>query len=151
MGRGRTTTGMVIATIMDLCHKNPSIVAAATREQEPNHQSRYENGEYAIILSLLAVLDFGKVAKSITDAAIDACNHMQNLRTCINDYRVHLLSIEKGTEKYKKTFELGCNYLIRYFYLIVFTDYLLQQTSTSFSEWLRERREIQTILRQSLD
>jgi hypothetical protein len=80
--------------------------------------SRYLIGQYNIIQNLIAVLSYGKIAKFLTDRAIDACNHIQNLRTCIQDYRKRLSNLTPGTQKYEIAFEGVWNYLVRYFYLI---------------------------------
>lgn len=49
-------------------------------------------------------------------------------------------------------FKVGVNYLIRYFYLIVFASYVLESqefaggSHPSFYQWLQDRREIANIL-----
>jgi hypothetical protein len=64
--------------------------------------------------------------------------------------------MEPGSRKFENTFEMGCNYLVRYFYLITFTDYLIEvwaswdgttSRPTMFSKWLETRREIQNIIK----
>ncbi|KAI8912645.1 inositol hexakisphosphate-domain-containing protein [Gorgonomyces haynaldii] len=168
MGRGRTTTGMVVTCVMQMIVGNPTVVQDLTKQlrdaslgsllvDEDSAQAAmaYLQGQYKIIQQLISVLNHGKIAKYIVDHAIDSCEHMQNLRTCIHDYRSRLTKLQPGTEKYDYTLETGCNYLIRYFYLITFADYLLETWSqwslgkprpTTFSIWLKERREIQTIV-----
>ena len=134
-------------------------------------RSRNKAGEWKVVLQLIAVLQYGKLAKRLTDKAIDLCDQMQNLRVAITDYKLRIDALEVGSKRYNMIFELGCNYLVRYFYLIAFADYLLEIWSSSsrkglasaeisppepkrqlFSEWLRDRREILNIIRnQSLD
>lgn len=99
-------------------------------------RERYENGEYRIILQLVSVLTYGKLAKRLTDQAINMCDHMQNLRKAVYDYKLRLDAIEdQGSKKYKLTRQVALNYLVRYFYLIVFANYLLEEMgSISASE-----------------
>jgi hypothetical protein len=140
MGRGRTTTGMVITCLMEMILDNGSVIENCNtlllQETRPSSPSSFQNlildddddarslvsryliGDYSIIQNLIAVLSYGKIAKFLTDRAIDACNHIQNLRTCILDYRKRLSNLIPGTQKYEIAFEGVWNYLVRYFYLI---------------------------------
>ncbi|RUS27280.1 hypothetical protein BC938DRAFT_483485 [Jimgerdemannia flammicorona] len=154
MGRGRTTTGMVIACLMGMILNNDAALDMAgsyivddssvpfsveeettsfsddTEAEKYNSRNRYLNGEYKIILQLVGVLTFGKLAKRRTDQAIDLCEHMQNLRKAIYDYKLRVEGTETtGTRMWLGLREVGLNYLIRYFYLIVFADYLLEEMS----------------------
>lgn len=161
MGRGRTTTGMVICCLVRLIFGNGAV--ATLMEEKvgtPNFSTNaartailgYARGEFAIILQLLEVLNHGKLAKFLTDLAIDQCSHVQNLRECIFEYRSKLENLVPGTPKYVMIMETAWNYLIRYFHLISFADYLIETHSipaskSSFTSWLEKRREIQYILR----
>lgn len=132
MGRGRTTTGMVVACLMQMIIGNRKSLVASSAAIQENESSqinleeeaidslRYLSGEYVIILQVISVLHQGKVSKMLTDQAIDACADMQNLRSCINDYRARLANLVVLNPKYKLTFDTACNYLVRYFYLIVY-------------------------------
>jgi hypothetical protein len=141
-------------------------------ETDDDPRKRYVMGEWKVVLQLVAVLQYGKLAKKLTDKAIDMCEHIQNLRVAIYDYKIRIDALEAGTKKHAALLEIGVNYLVRYFYLIAFADYLLEvwssnerkglATSTEsvtslhqgqkFSEWLKARREIVNIIRhQSLD
>ncbi|KAI9144841.1 inositol hexakisphosphate-domain-containing protein [Paraphysoderma sedebokerense] len=161
MGRGRTTTGMVITCILDLVLGNHTMLTefltapstpysefadnefplplstttgssaqqSLTRQsssEDMSFREQYLRGEYKIILQLLSVLSHGKLSKRITDFSIDSCSHMQNLMSAIYDYKLRVESSEIGSKKYWMYRETGLNYLIRYFYLIVFTDYLIE-------------------------
>lgn len=154
MGRGRTTTGMVTACLMSMILKNdaigdmtssfiaePSSMETSLKalslgngddreEGDESHEERerYENGEYKIVLQLVSVLTYGKLAKRLTDQAINMCDHMQNLRKAVFDYKLRLDAIEDhNSKKYKSTRQVALNYLVRYFYLIVFANYLLEE------------------------
>ncbi|KAI9486886.1 MAG: inositol hexakisphosphate-domain-containing protein [Benjaminiella poitrasii] len=200
MGRGRTTTGMVTACLTAMVMNNDSLIVNSNgtividsphkanrtaeksviynSENEGSMEESYHNGEFKIILQLISVLTYGKLAKCLTDKAINMCDHMQNLRRAIYDYKLRMDAIEDQLSKqYKNIREVALNYLIRYFYLIVFANYLLEQLAfsklekqtneneanredeeeaicddgmdkaTTFKLWLDNRREITNILK----
>ncbi|KAJ1512186.1 hypothetical protein HMI56_004394 [Coelomomyces lativittatus] len=154
MGRGRTTTGMVITGIIH--------VVFSLRFHNADIDVHSNVGEYPLILRLVSVLNFGKLAKFIADSVLDACSHMQNLRDAIAQFQLRLTSLSPNTHEYDSTKQIGINYLVRYFYLIAFAGYLLElsvpaddedfksnasiQVNIKFSDWLKERREITAIL-----
>lgn len=45
--------------------------------------TKWTKGEYKTILQLVGVLSYGKVAKRLTDRAIDLMQDVQNLRKAI--------------------------------------------------------------------
>lgn len=49
-------------------------------------EEAYLRGEYKIILQLVGVLSYGKVAKRVADKAIDVMADVQNLRKAIFEY-----------------------------------------------------------------
>jgi hypothetical protein len=155
-----------------------SVHSVFNGENEESLEESYHNGEFKIILQLVSVLTYGKLAKRLTDKAINMCDHMQNLRKAIFDYKLRMDAIEDPKSKaYKNIKEVAMNYLIRYFYLIVFANYLLEQLAvskmessadrfdrlnhpeeeaicddgmdkaTTFKLWLENRREITNILK----
>ncbi|KAJ3127930.1 hypothetical protein HK100_009462 [Physocladia obscura] len=174
MGRGRTTTGIVISCLLqmivgnkDLLH-NPSFLFPNELAVSPtpfgpsgimtemdSDRERYNAGEYKIILQLVAALDHGRLAKKLTDRAIDKCEHLQNLRIAIYDYKLRLNALEENTQKWLALKAISLNYLMRYFYLIVFAEYLIEEVSETaewpakpkqtFTKWLEDRREILNI------
>ncbi|KAI0072968.1 hypothetical protein K474DRAFT_1723915 [Panus rudis PR-1116 ss-1] len=168
MGRGRTTTGMVTACLIATVTYWDKLQISDTPPQEaaeeqydsmdgPSEEEAYLQGEYKTILHLVGVLSHGKVAKRLTDRAIDLMQDVQNLRKAIYDYKLKIDACEKGSSKQKKLFNIGINYLYRYGTLIVFANYLLEMRENadahvSFPAWLQERREITQLLsRRSLD
>ncbi|KAI0784287.1 inositol hexakisphosphate-domain-containing protein [Abortiporus biennis] len=169
MGRGRTTTGMItaclIATVQNwktLKEEVPTTPEDTSEEvydsiDGPSEEEAYLQGEYKTILHLVGVLTHGKIAKQLTDRAIDLMQDVQNLRKAIYDYKLKIDTCEKGSAKQRKLFSVGINYLYRYGTLIVFANYLMEMQEgegpeVKFSEWLRERREITALLsRRSLD
>lgn len=155
VGRGRTTTGMVIAFLMTMILKNnndilemikshivESVNIGNNNEQNNNNscdhsfedeekenydeRQRLQNGEYILILQLLSILSYGKLAKKLADQAINMCDHMQNLRKVIYDVKLRLAATEPGSPKWQHDNENAHNFLVRYFYLIVFANYLLE-------------------------
>lgn len=167
MGRGRTTTGMITATLIQVIvhkgllsreFKEPLVIDDGLLEKS------YLEGNYSLILRLLRVLDFGKLAKKIADICIDYCDHLQNLRSAIYDYKVKVeATVDRTSPYFGELYRTGINYLIRYFYLIVFTNYLLELARSyesdnlnpleftskiplKFSAWLKDRREITSLV-----
>lgn len=152
MGRGRTTTGMVISSVM--------YYVLSCKENHPTHikencqkgslKSRYMSGWYKSIIDLLQLLEHGVDAKKLVDSCIDSCMHIQNLRTAIYDYRLNF-----GKKDHRSV-----NYLMRYMFLIIFTNFLLEQPRlksekpgvNDFSRWIYERRELRNIMtREKID
>ncbi|KAF8121766.1 inositol hexakisphosphate-domain-containing protein [Boletus edulis] len=185
MGRGRTTTGMVtaclISTIMNWVGDENVHVAEdmSTLNYDsmdgPSEEEAYlqgitlvfavdimvntSAGEYKTILQLVGVLSHGKIAKRLTDRAIDLMQDVQNLRKAIYDYKLKVEACEKGSVKQGKLMNIAVNYLYRYGTLIVFCNYLIEMRESTgkgeekpFPAWLREHREIAKLLgRRSLD
>jgi len=169
MGRGRTTTGMITACLIAKTGHwtKPEEADYVGSEDDsespiydtldgPSEEEAYMQGEYKTILQLVGVLSHGKVAKRLTDRAVDLMQDVQNLRKAIYDYKLKVEACEKGSSKQRKLMNLGVNYLYRYGMLIVFANYLIEMQGSArrvtFEEWLLERREISKLLeRRSLD
>ena len=115
-----------------------------------NSSNKFLQGDYKLIQQLSHLLDQGQRAKQLADECIDACAHMQNLREAIYDHKVRLNSANLTPEQFHETESRGLHYLLRYFYLIAFAEYLLEelapgnkgQLEQTFLRWLAERREI---------
>lgn len=86
MGRGRTTSAMVAASLVaSILHPHETSIQTPRSEVAPGLTSNlhdedfdirqaddpYEQGEYKIIFQLMSVLQHGKLAKRLTDTAID--------------------------------------------------------------------------------
>lgn len=165
MGRGRTTTGMVIASLVStVWHYGDQLVASyemsgsiilpsasaslptddaaitapsnaedeAFGQPKDNLDNREDDlwlqGEWRTILQLVGVLSHGKLAKKLTDRAIDRMEAVQNLRKAIYDSKLRADNAEVGTKKYKHLSTVFTNYLQRYGYLITFANYLLEKS-----------------------
>ncbi|KAG8213255.1 inositol hexakisphosphate-domain-containing protein [Butyriboletus roseoflavus] len=169
MGRGRTTTGMVTACLISTvvnwvgeeCVSVAEDMSMLTCDSIDglSEEEAYLQGEYKTILQLVGVLSHGKIAKRLTDRAIDLMQDVQNLRKAIYDYKLKVEACEKGSVKQGKLMDIAVNYLYRYGTLIVFCNYLIEMRGSSgkgeeqpFPAWLREHREIAKLLgRKSLD
>ncbi|KAJ1604262.1 hypothetical protein NDA14_007583 [Ustilago hordei] len=167
MGRGRTTTGMVIASLVStVWHYGDQLVAGyemsgsmvlasltasasedgaapnlatsqsaedeAFGQPKDNLDNREDDlwlqGEWRTILQLVGVLSHGKLAKKLTDRAIDRMEAVQNLRKAIYDSKLRADNAEPGTKKHKHLTTVFTNYLQRYGYLITFANYLLEKS-----------------------
>jgi hypothetical protein len=115
---------------------NPFTVDSEDSDNDESHEERerYQNGEYRVILQLVSVLSYGKLAKRLTDQAINMCDHMQNLRKAIYDYKLRIEAMtDQGSKKWRAAREVALNYLVRYFYLVVFANYLLEEMGSTVS------------------
>lgn len=165
MGRGRTTSGMVTASLIATTLSAPFEDLATTPDDQvfltdtidgPSEEEAYLEGEYKTILQLVGVLSHGKMAKLLTDKSIDLMQDVQNLRKAIYPFKLKVDAAQKGSEQQRKYNHIGVNYLYRYGALIAFANYLIETreglTSSRFPDWLKEHREISTLLnRTSLD
>ncbi|XVF22236.1 hypothetical protein REPUB_Repub12eG0156200 [Reevesia pubescens] len=168
MGRGRTTTGMVIATLVYLnrigdsdrhsenqFHRESFESGSNVTDNLPNSEEAIRRGEYAVIRSLIRVLE---AWKRQVDKVIDKCASMQNLREAIATYRNSILR-QPDEMKREASLSFFVEYLERYYFLICFSVYihseraaLLSSSSghTSFADWMKARPELYSIIRRLL-
>ncbi|XP_048336813.1 uncharacterized protein LOC107426194 isoform X1 [Ziziphus jujuba] len=190
MGRGRTTTGMVIATLVYLNRigSSGSLVtfcklylftssisigngipitnsigkvsesSANVTDNLPNSEEAIPRGEYAVIRSLIRVLEGGVEGKRQVDNVIDKCASMQNLREAIATYRNSILR-QPDEMKREAALSFFVEYLERYYFLICFAVYIYSEKSAlhsrtlgnnSFADWMRARPELYSIIRRLL-
>nr|VDC75766.1 unnamed protein product [Brassica rapa] len=167
MGRGNTTAGMVIATL--LYFKRPGASDNSfgrifttgrniTYDLPNSEEDKIRRGEYAVIRSLIRVLEGGVKGKRQVDNAIDRCASIQNLREAIPTYSSSILR-QPDEKKREAAVSLFVEYLERYYFLICFSVYLdsegafLQTGSldhVSFADWMQARPELYGILRRFL-
>lgn len=121
MGKGRTTTGMIIA-FLTLKHSSC---------KGKKHQIKYK-----LVSILVKLLDNGEKSLSICDEAIDMFDHLENLRDVIDKIDVR--------QFYKKR----RNFLLRYFYLICFNEFLIQNSHESFEVFLDKNPAIPNLAAQ---
>ncbi|KAF0922499.1 hypothetical protein E2562_037404 [Oryza meyeriana var. granulata] len=170
MGRGRTTTGMVIATLIYLNRIGASGIPRTSSigkvfhsgndvdDYMPSSEEAILRGEYSVIRSLVRVLEGGVEGKRQVDKVIDKCDSMQNLREAIATYRNSILR-QPDEMKREASLSFFVEYLERYYFLICFAVYVhsvcsAQQSNfseeVSFSDWMRARPELYSILRRLL-
>ncbi|RLN74048.1 hypothetical protein BBJ28_00000356 [Nothophytophthora sp. Chile5] len=152
MGRGRTTTALVCVYMLRVvledssASSDPSLLheLLGTRVAGRRRQSAAITGEFVVIRKLLKTLDNGHECKLLVDYAIDQCEHMQNLRDCIAQCRD--LAVDRDLPSAKRDFFMlrAVNYLERYFYLMCFASYLLEERVNLFQRslfvaWMNER------------
>eukprot|EP01117_Protostelium_nocturnum_P009692 TRINITY_DN3462_c0_g1_i2.p1 TRINITY_DN3462_c0_g1~~TRINITY_DN3462_c0_g1_i2.p1 ORF type:complete len:1393 (-),score=653.00 TRINITY_DN3462_c0_g1_i2:1091-5044(-) len=167
MGRGRTTTAMIVATIMAMLYKNEIITEGKDKSsgirksvEDMNASPVYSQGEFKIILRLMRVLKGGVQWKELADHVIDQCQHMQNLRQDIIPWKEKAESSDPNISESARLAagHRAKGYLKRYFYLIAFCAYIGEQQQleskdrlkTSFDEWMKSHQELYSLL-DSLD
>jgi hypothetical protein len=57
---------------------------------------------------------YGKLAKKLTDRAIDAMEGVQNLRKAILDFKRRVEAADPGSSKHAQISSVAINYLYRY-------------------------------------
>ncbi|KAK9035697.1 hypothetical protein V6N11_077730 [Hibiscus sabdariffa] len=170
MGRGRTTTGMVIATLVYLNRigasgfpRSNSIgrvfsFGSNITNNLPNSEEAIRRGEYAVIRSLIRVLEGGVEGKRQVDKVIDKCASMQNLREAISTYRNSILR-QPDEMKREASLSFFVEYLERYYFLICFAVYIHSERAalhsssfdhTSFADWMKARPELYSIIHRLL-
>lgn len=169
MGRGRTTTGMVIATLIYLNRIGVSGIPRSNsigRVSDLNcgmdnflsSEEAIRRGEYTVIRSLIRVLEGGVEGKKQVDKVIDKCASMQNLREAIATYRKSILH-QPDEMKREASLSFFVEYLERYYFLICFAVYLHTERAasvptsfvqSSFADWMKARPELYSIIRRLL-
>jgi len=149
MGRGRTTTGLVCAYLLKYTHQiHNRAVVAPTYDLPDGKNPNYMKGEWMVILKLVSILENGHVVKKQVDEAIDICSQVQNLRTTIVECREKCIS--GGTDA-NKWFKRGQNYLERYWWLILFNAYCVEQAplgyKMNFTHWMNCRWGLRRLLK----
>lgn len=154
MGRGRTTTGMVICCLL-IGLVIPEYFIELDNIYKPLFQegdSELSKGNYGIVNQLKRVLIHGRVAKHRVDLVLEACSKMQNLRTAIESFVINLRSPDVTEEQRARSHHAGIHYLVRYFNLIVFCVYLEEEydrmqkkMKTTFVDWMASHPEVVTI------
>lgn len=164
MGRGRTTTGMIIASLIstvshsgeDLFMSGSGDLASSTVLSEEAGDQRsgssglrmegakdlldnredelWLQGEYRMTLQLVGVLSHGKLAKKLTDAAIDRMDAVQNLRKAVYDSKLRAENAEPRSKKRSHLSAVYKNYLQRYAFLIAFANYLIEKSRANIEE-----------------
>jgi len=164
MGKGRTTTGMIVACLVrDIVHgqdggKKYTLRQVDRNEIPDDEEAAEENhrlGNYSVLDTLYKYLPEAKDAKAHLDHVIDLCGEpssggtgLQNLRDCIQ-WTEQKFNFEP---KIKKAFwkQMSMNFIERYCYLVLFTAYLKERAprdfDITFSLWMDIRAEMREIV-----
>jgi len=164
MGKGRTTTGMILACLMqdivfghDQGREYKELVVDRNEIPDPEEAEEEEHkfGNYKMMEALYNYIPEARAAKAHLDHVIDLCGPpatggtgLQNLRECIQ-WAEDKFNFEP---KIKKPFwrQMGKNFIERYAFLIVFATYLKERASRNFditfTLWLDIRAEIREII-----
>jgi len=164
MGKGRTTTGMVVACLVkDLVfgqsqgqqYTPKQVDRAEFPDDEEALDEEHRLGNYSVLETLYKYLPEAAAAKAHLDHIIDLCGEpssggtgLQNLRECIQ-WTETKFNFEP---KIKKPFwkQMSVNFIERYCYLILFTAYLIERAprefDISFSLWMDIRAEMREIV-----
>lgn len=148
MGRGRTTSGMIIASLILTVREfgqswlergewpTADDMRPANDARELLEDELRVDGEYRCILQLVGVLNHGRLAKTLLDRAIDRMETIQNLRKAISMMKLRADNAEPGSKRHTQLRTVLNNYLARYGYLIAFTSYLLDKM-----QWDEDQRD----------
>ncbi|TYZ61633.1 hypothetical protein PybrP1_007433 [[Pythium] brassicae (nom. inval.)] len=156
MGRGRTTTALVCTYMLRIVIDDAMALPSASGAESllakicglappsARRQSSAMTGDFVVIRKLLTTLENGSESKLLVDYAVDQCEHLQNLRECIAQCRDMAMDRDLPSDKRDHFMLRAVNYLERYFYLICFASFLLEEranqfTKTIFVRWMNER------------
>merc|ERR1711871_357210 len=150
MGRGRTTTAMVCASIVWYASRGWSMDKITFVDPDaPNLMQ----GEWKGVIRLMSMLEDGLEVKSLVDQCIDECAHIQNLREAIKDCKDQANSAPASGER-SAAFWLkrGQNYPERYCYLLLFAAYArvaaVSGFAQPFSNWMSQHWCLKRVLKQ---
>lgn len=105
-------------------------------------------GHYHLVNDVRRLLQCGPASKRQLDAVIDLCSPVQNLRTAIFPY---LEMYRDPPKESKRAFaaERFTNYLERYFFLILFAEYVNREAAnvfnTTFTQWMQSHPEFMSV------
>jgi len=179
MGRGRTTLGMIIAclvkeiqittelkrmgeiglipenTVDDLIKQK--FEASLPRSQDDDDP--FIKGEFDVIKDLLEKVPECKEGKKKIDRVIDICggppkgNGLQNLRECVIETKWKYDVAPEEKQVVWKSMIL--NFMERYFYLICFGTYAIQNGPLgypkTFKEWMDDHKELRELIDEGRD
>jgi hypothetical protein len=156
MGRGRTTTGMVICCLLIglvIPEYYDELHSAYCDTLDAPDLTDFSRGEYEAIVQLKRILAEGRTAKYQVDLVLEACSKMQNLRTAIETFAIAVTSPDTTESGRARAHHAGVHYLKRYFNLIVFAVYLQEEYDRmskrmrrTFIEWVASHPEITALL-----
>jgi len=163
MGKGRTTTGMILACLLkDMLFgdrdkkyfKNDKVTTEEFPDEDEYLEERAKRGQYQILDNVSKYIPGVDEAKAHIDHIIDLCGvppagtGLQNLRECI----LWTQTKHDFEPKRKRPFwkQMSKNFIERYVYLVVFTTYVKafshRDFDKSFTHWMDERAELREVI-----
>ena len=163
MGKGRTTTGMILACLIkDVLHGVPDkkypqeskVNAKDFSDEDEFLEEKARRGQFEVFEDIFSYIPQAKEAKAHLDHVIDLCGippkgtGLQNLRECI----IWTKQKYDFEPKIKKGFwkQMSVNFIERYCYLVCFATYLREQAPKGFEKtfvlWMDIRAEIREII-----
>jgi len=164
MGKGRTTTGMVVCCLVkDIVHAGnfaqdypfKQVDRNEVPDEEEAEEEEHRLGNYKVLEPLYQYLPEARQGKSHLDHFLDLCGEpasggtgLQNLRECIQ-WTETKFNFEP---KIKKAFwkQMSKNFIERYCYLILFTTFLRERApkdfDINFCLWMDIRAELREIV-----
>lgn len=142
MGRGRTTTAMVLTSLMwsyvDSRHERKSTKDLGLGEAGLTLQNPSPELVVDLACELEKRLSNGQVASSWADRCISKCSHMQNLKAVT----VKKLSALSKSSKPKEV-KAASHYLERYLIIVLIAAYLLEHGTgdMTFRTWMRSKHK----------
>merc|ERR1712045_413504 len=178
LGSGRSTLGMVIASIMkavQMIIKLNKMVEAGMAERtwadniikskfmdplpSEDNKDAFMRGEFEVIKQLLEKVPETKAGKVLADKMIDICGTppegtgMQNLRKIIIQMKYKYDASTEDKQTVWKTMII--NYLERYFYIICFATYVKEHEAGGFKKtfvnWLDDHKELRGMIEEGKD
>merc|ERR1711992_435594 len=178
LGSGRSTLGMVIASILkavQMITKLNKMVEAGMAEKSwaaniikskfedpiPSEdlKDHFMRGEWEVIMELVEKHPEFKAGKVLADKMIDICGTppegtgMQNLRKIIIQMKYKYDASTEDKQTVWKTMII--NYIERYFYIICFATYVKEEVAAgfkkSFVQWLDEHSDLKTMIAEGKD
>ena len=178
LGSGRSTLGMVIASILkavQMITKLNKMVEAGmaqrtwadniikTKFEDPlpseDNKDAFMRGEFEVIKQLLEKLPETKAGKVLADKMIDICGTppegtgMQNLRKSIIQKKYKYDASTEDKQAVWKTMII--NYIERYFFLICFATYVKEHEADGFKKtfvaWLDEHGDLRSMISEGKD
>jgi len=163
MGKGRTTTGMILACLLkDILFgdrdkkyfKNDKVTTEEFPDEDEYLEERAKRGQYQILDNVSKYIPGVDEAKAHIDHIIDLCGvppagtGLQNLRECIQWTQTkHDFEPKKKRPFWK---QMSKNFIERYVYLVVFTTYVKafshRDFDKSFTHWMDERAELREVI-----
>lgn len=168
MGKGRTTTGMILACLIKdilfgdsekIYYKDSDLVDPKDYSDEDEvAEERAKRGQFEVIFNLFKLIPEAKEGKAHLDHIIDLCGvppmgtGLQNLRECIQ-WTQQKFDFEP---RKKKPFwkQMSINFIERYFYLICFATYAKafgkRGFDKNFTLWMDERADLRQLIQNGM-